>query len=61
MNRDEALKVDRSFYIEMDDDTEMWCVFGDNSGFAYSAHMSEGAAQQWLSEHYSESFQVLRM
>ena len=35
---------DTSFYADYDNETGLWCVFGDNTGFAYSSHADEGAA-----------------
>ncbi len=31
-------------YVDYDDDTGLWCVFGLDSGHAYSSHASEEAA-----------------
>ena len=37
---------DKSFYVELDDDTNLWCVFGDPSGFCYSTHSSKADADK---------------
>jgi hypothetical protein len=44
LTRREALKVDKSFYA--DEDNECWYVFGDNSGFAYSEHPDKETAER---------------
>lgn len=38
MTNQTAIK-DTSFYADFCDYSKMWCVFGDNSGKAYSTHM----------------------
>lgn len=35
-------------YVDFDADTALWCVFGTESGFAYSSHASEEDAKQAL-------------
>lgn len=50
MNRRQAKQIDKGFYVELDEETNLHCVFGDNSGFAYSCHMSYEAAKAKLDE-----------
>jgi hypothetical protein len=38
-------------YVEWDEDFEVFCVFGDQSGFAYANFCDEGEANQWLKDH----------
>lgn len=47
MTKREAIQIDTSFYVE--EDQGLWCVFGDNSGFAYSTHLSRSEALEALS------------
>ena len=48
MTRTEAAKMDNgNCYVEYDEDTGMWCVFGVESGFAYSSHGSEDDANKY--------------
>ncbi len=42
MNAFLAQKIDDEFYSEFDDVENFWCVFGNQSGFCYSMHCSEG-------------------
>ena len=37
---------DKSFYAELDEDSGLYCVFGDNSGFAYSTYSSIEEAKE---------------
>ncbi len=46
MNGREARNIDASFYAELDEDTGDFCVFGDNSGFAYASFASLPQAQE---------------
>lgn len=35
-------------YVDLDDDTALWCVFGVDSGYAYSSHASADEARDTL-------------
>ncbi len=50
MNAQQALKLDNrnSFYVEFDNDCDMWGVFGCESGFCYSLHTDEYSANKAL-------------
>lgn len=50
INRSQALKIDKDFYVDFDEETELFCVFGDNSGFAYFAESDEKTAYEWCIE-----------
>lgn len=50
MNRSEALKIDTEFYADLDEKTGLHCVFGNNSGFAYSNSTSQEEAEQQARE-----------
>ncbi len=45
MTRDLAFKQDSDFHVEYADEYGGWCVFGDESGFAYSAWTLEREAR----------------
>lgn len=45
MNGFEARKIDVSFYHELDEETGDFCVFGDESGFAYASYSNEPEAK----------------
>jgi hypothetical protein len=45
MTRIEARKQDKSFYVEFNNESGAYCVFGDNSGFAYAAYVSSVEAE----------------
>ena len=50
MNGYEARKLDKGeMYVDLDEDTDLWCVFGSESGFAYQAFSTEEEADEWLS------------
>jgi len=38
-------------YVEWDEGYETFCVFGDQSGFAYANFCDEGEANEWLKDH----------
>ena len=38
-------------YVEWDEGTAAFCVFGDQSGFAYANFCDEGEANQWLKDN----------
>lgn len=40
MNIREATKLDTDYYADYDDESGLFCVFGDLSDFAYSSHAS---------------------
>jgi hypothetical protein len=46
------LSKDKSFYVDEDDG--YWCVFGDNSGHAYSSHESESEAKSALKKRQKD-------
>lgn len=44
MNRQQAIKQDKSFFGDFSEEVGMYCVFGSETGFAYSQHGSQAAA-----------------
>lgn len=49
MNGREAHKIDcGSYYVDFDEDTNAWCVFGSESGFAYANFVDKEDAQTFL-------------
>lgn len=46
MTRNEAFKIDKEFYAELDEESGFYCVFGDESGFAYESYASEQEAKE---------------
>ncbi len=38
-------------YVDYDEDTNSWCVFGEKSGFAYSSFSDESEAEDWLRDN----------
>lgn len=46
MTKQAARKMDKAFYVEFDNDSGAYCVFGDNSGFAYASFAAEQSAQK---------------
>lgn len=48
MTRDQAVKMDKSFYVDNEDGD--WIVFGDNSGFAYASFSNKQEAQEEAKE-----------
>ena len=50
MNGYEAHQLDKQvatpYYADHDSDSGLWCVFGSESGFAYSSHTVESDAQE---------------
>lgn len=46
MNGAEAIKIDFEFYSELDEESELYCVFGSDSGFAYASYASEEEAER---------------
>jgi hypothetical protein len=40
LRRDEAHALDSKggYYVALDEETELWCVFGTESGFAYATY-----------------------
>lgn len=47
MTRTEAYKLDTEFEADLDEGTGYFCVFGNNSSFAYASFADEGEAKQW--------------
>lgn len=45
MTRSEAFKIDKEFYAELDEGSGFYCVFGDESGFAYESYADEQEAK----------------
>lgn len=37
-------------YVDYDEDTALWCVFGLESGHAYVSRADEKSANDWLEE-----------
>jgi hypothetical protein len=56
-SRANALKVDKSVYVDKDEDTGYWTVFGDNSGFAYGQGQDKKAAET-LAKKLSKDFNM---
>lgn len=50
MKMEKAWKLDTEVYVEMDENMSFWCVFGDNSGFAYFNSVDEEKAKQYADE-----------
>jgi hypothetical protein len=50
----EARKIDTKFYVDFDTDCGYWCVFGNNSGFAYSSWHDYAQAKDALNEMESK-------
>lgn len=50
MTKTEAYKLDTEFYAELDEETGDFCVFGDNSGFAYRSCASLPEAEKEADE-----------
>lgn len=47
MNRTEAESMDHgSRYVDFDEETQMWGIFGTESGFCYTLHGSKDAAEE---------------
>lgn len=40
----EAQNIDTEYYVDLDDDSGLWCVFGNKSGFAYDSYASKDEA-----------------
>lgn len=38
-------------YVELDLDTQEYCVFGDDSGFAYASVADKGNAEDFSDDH----------
>lgn len=38
-------------YVDLDEDTHDWCVFGEKSGFAYASFSDKSKAEAWLKEN----------
>jgi len=51
MNRKEASRVDTEFYIDYDDESDCWGVFGDVSGFCYALYASQEPAIEWMKKN----------
>ena len=49
MNKDNEEK-----YVDYDEDTQMWCVFGLNTGFAYASFFSEQVAKDYLDDQLKQ-------
>ncbi len=47
MTRNKAIKIDKSFYADLDEGSNLYCVFGSESGFAYSSFMDKNVAEEW--------------
>lgn len=50
MSRAEAWKKDTEIYADLDEDSGLWCAFGNNSGFAYSNSMDKAEAEKYAAE-----------
>lgn len=46
MNKSEAFKLDTEFYVDFDNNCGYWCVFGNNTGFAYSSWFDYAQAKE---------------
>ncbi len=40
-------------YVDYDEETTLWCIFGVDSGFAYASFPSEISATLYLKENYN--------
>ena len=49
-NRQKAWSLDTELYADKDEETGLWCVFGNNSGFAYRNAMSKEQARDYAKE-----------
>ncbi len=50
MTKQQARKIDQTFYVEFDDESGLYCVFGDNSGFAYKGCSTAEQAYEEMSK-----------
>lgn len=51
MNKAEATQLDRgSVWVDFDEDSSCWGVFGTESGFCYSLHADEESANKKVRE-----------
>ncbi len=50
MTRSKAWQLDTILYHELDEQSGLWCVFGNNSDFAYSNSMDEQQAKDYAAE-----------
>ena len=46
MTRKEAIKIDTDFEVDLDEGTGDFCVFGNESGFAYASFASKDDADE---------------
>ena len=53
MNRREAFAMDKQggFYVEYDEETGLYCVFGTESGFAYYSFASQADAEECMKKN----------
>lgn len=49
MTKTEAFKIDTEFYADLDE-SGLYCVFGNESGFAYGSFADEGEAKNYATE-----------
>jgi hypothetical protein len=49
-SRIEAWMKDTELYADLDEQSGLWCVFGNNSGFAYKNSMDEQQAKDYAAE-----------
>lgn len=50
MTRNEAIKLDTDFEVDLDEGTGDFCVFGNESGFAYASFASLEDAKKHADE-----------
>lgn len=50
MNKRQALKIDTELEVDFDEDSSMFCVFGNKSRFAYASEMTKEHAIERLGE-----------
>lgn len=48
MTQQQAKQIDSSKYVELDEETNLYCIFGEESGFAYSCYSSYEEAKEAL-------------
>jgi hypothetical protein len=51
LNYDTKPEPGEEKYVDWDDDTDMYCVFGEDSGFAYASFADKQDANDWLRHH----------
>lgn len=48
--REQAWKLDTEIYADKDEDSGLWCAFGNNSEFAYKNAMDKDQAKAYAAE-----------